>query len=849
MEIQKLTKRKIKAQRDGNKNALASVCIDLAQYYVDQCRYDDAIAEYEIVADAYKEMGKMLEFASANRGIGECYIKLQEYDKALEYQQIHMGIAKEQKNKLEEQRALATIGHIHLTQYIDHPDKRNKSSLNLASIAFNKSLALCRSLTDVKKYEHKDMIARLLSNLGVVEECKGQYDKGIELLQESIQICEGYDLFEQLHRGYIALSTLYDRKKVYDEAIRYCNLALSVAERLKNKVNLMRNALLTKSDILIKVGDLHTAKNVLLKAYKLKDPNVSNNESIEQNLKVVVAMCRAEDGLLTTESCDYKIKKSLYEKLGDGACYLKNFSCAIEYYHKMLEAAKNNNESGLDLSPCYISLAETYRDNKQYDLAIQYFQEDYNILKDNPRDAVTTMLSIADCLEATKTNFYEIECVYDQALSICKKTKDKHMEYKVLLRYVNMLKAYKKPEKACKYGNDLKNIDSIAFGSETESEGQNTPNIGDDIVISEITDVSDESDSENRTLRKRAKKFRVTRNYKGETQLHKACIKGNLELVKHLLNQGHPVNVRDNCGWLPLHEACIYGRVETVMLLIENGAAVNDRGGMLCQGITPLHDAASNGHLEVIQLLLDNGASSVSKNDNGEIPLHLLKLWYNSQNLDDNQLALYNVIIKQLTLDAEKLALPLETCVSNKPIIVKDQEVAYKPKRETPERNRHIRNSRRTVDIDHDNTITCKNPETPAQSEYQRVMDNLRHPSREEIDKKRKSDESKVSAYVVDDFDDWLDDDMILSRKKPKTTCSNELINSNTTHQNATNYIRHSSSSSLNSTIGDKDEKFNDSDTDATVPFHPIDNSDRDKRKNSRCNDNAKNKRRSVKPY
>lgn len=48
--------------------------------------------------------------------------------------------------------------------------------------------------------------------------------------------------------------------------------------------------------------------------------------------------------------------------------------------------------------------------------------------------------------------------------------------------------------------------------------------------------------------------------------------------------QGHPVNVRDNVGWLPLHEAANHGHTEIVELLLDNGATINDKGGTGCEG-------------------------------------------------------------------------------------------------------------------------------------------------------------------------------------------------------------------------------------------------------------------------
>lgn len=54
--------------------------------------------------------------------------------------------------------------------------------------------------------------------------------------------------------------------------------------------------------------------------------------------------------------------------------------------------------------------------------------------------------------------------------------------------------------------------------------------------------------------------------------------------VKYWLDVDHPVNVRDNAGWLPLHEAAVHGHLEIVRLLLDHKASINDRGGSECNG-------------------------------------------------------------------------------------------------------------------------------------------------------------------------------------------------------------------------------------------------------------------------
>ncbi|NXP83602.1 BARD1 protein, partial [Passerina amoena] len=108
------------------------------------------------------------------------------------------------------------------------------------------------------------------------------------------------------------------------------------------------------------------------------------------------------------------------------------------------------------------------------------------------------------------------------------------------------------------------------------------------------------------------------RNYKGETLLHVASIKGDLAAVEELLKNGADPNVKDNAGWTPLHEACNHGHGEVVELLLRHRALVNTTG---YQNDSPLHDAARNGHLAVVELLLLHGASRHAVNIFGLRPV------------------------------------------------------------------------------------------------------------------------------------------------------------------------------------------------------------------------------------
>ncbi|NXV22789.1 SLF1 protein, partial [Cepphus grylle] len=112
------------------------------------------------------------------------------------------------------------------------------------------------------------------------------------------------------------------------------------------------------------------------------------------------------------------------------------------------------------------------------------------------------------------------------------------------------------------------------------------------------------------------------RNIKGETALHRACIRNKVErLIQLLSSPGTDINAKDYAGWTPLHEACNHGSTVCVREILQRCPEVD----LLSQvdGVTPLHDALSNGHVEIGKLLLQHGGPVLlqQRDSDGKLPL------------------------------------------------------------------------------------------------------------------------------------------------------------------------------------------------------------------------------------
>lgn len=392
----------------------------------------------------------------------------------------------------------------------------------------------------------------------------------------------------------------------------------------------------------------------------------------------------------------------------------------------MLDAAIENEENEKQLIPIYVSLYQTYKDVKDYTKALEFMWKEYEISKDIPTEAYSTLIGIATTFQLAGKDFWEIDSIYDRAKAEAKKISSKRKEREVIQAQIVLCEKNGMDTLATSLKDELevadtqmKNIvanepidDDEISNPEESSEEINTPDIGDDVCLSELSDsesdgetkdkntssnVASTSNAASRSLRRRST-LQVKKNEKGESQLHRSCISGNLAQVRRFIDQGHPVNVRDNAGWTPLHEAANQGHKEIVELLLDNGAWINDKEGTNIDGFTPLHDACGNGLLEIVEVLLDRGANATLKNDLGMTPMQTLELWRKNTILSQAEQDFYKQVHNRLKVELEKSGMEIAT--NNSPI----RQLRRKTKSLTP-RKRIIVDTSSEEDIDNSERI------------------------------------------------------------------------------------------------------------------------------------------------
>lgn len=105
----------------------------------------------------------------------------------------------------------------------------------------------------------------------------------------------------------------------------------------------------------------------------------------------------------------------------------------------------------------------------------------------------------------------------------------------------------------------------------------------------------------------------------GQTPLHWAAIKNDLEVLKVLVKKNANLNAKNEFGNSALHLAVDHKSDHALQILIEEKANINITND---GNETPLHNAAFDGKIDIVKILLANGANTEVKDELGNDFIH-----------------------------------------------------------------------------------------------------------------------------------------------------------------------------------------------------------------------------------
>ncbi|KAK6356797.1 hypothetical protein TWF718_001138 [Orbilia javanica] len=115
------------------------------------------------------------------------------------------------------------------------------------------------------------------------------------------------------------------------------------------------------------------------------------------------------------------------------------------------------------------------------------------------------------------------------------------------------------------------------------------------------------------------KKRTTVNDIKRTRELHSALGKGNLDILKLVINSGADINARSEKGETALHIATKRSDSHIVDYLLKHGAVVDVAA---LNGRTALHESAINNRFEIARVLLDRGADVHALDTLGKTPLY-----------------------------------------------------------------------------------------------------------------------------------------------------------------------------------------------------------------------------------
>ncbi|MBL0388050.1 tetratricopeptide repeat protein [Tumebacillus sp. ITR2] len=288
--------------------------------------------------------------------LATCYTKLNSSQEAIELLETVMHQALRQEDKVTYVKAMKMLGGLFYT----------RNNITLAKHYWQKSFEALQEIEVVDKF----LQAEVMTNLALVYNHIGEFDRSLELYETSQNLLEGSTNLHHLAANYMGLGNSYFGKKEYRLAEDYCQQAITIYKNL----NQVRQSILIKENfgiLLSERGDNEGALQTLLECLQEYtehgfDSQTSNThaeiaklliqmnslDEAEAHLERAKQLC--EPDTVYHAQC-YYVNSLLLAARGDLHAAVPEARRALDMYYSV-EALQDYNRTSLHLSDLYKQL-------------------------------------------------------------------------------------------------------------------------------------------------------------------------------------------------------------------------------------------------------------------------------------------------------------------------------------------------------------------------------------------------------------------------------------------------------------------------------------------------------------
>ncbi|WP_242130545.1 tetratricopeptide repeat-containing sensor histidine kinase [Aestuariivivens marinum] len=251
-----------------------------------------------------------------------------------------------------------------------------KSNYNGASVEFKKALTISIEDKDV------DTQSRCYNNIAICKAYLGDFEGALQMHIESAKIAQATSDELSLAKSYNNIGLVYIDLKDYKKAEGYFLKSLEIKKRIGNIVDIVGAYL-----------NLGVSQRNL---------GVENKDSF----KLKEAKHYFENALSLSEKGGYiNGRNNAYINLALVENSLRNYGKAIEFGKRALQASIKSHDTNKEMT-ARINLGDSYRYNKQFDLAEQHLLKGYEMAKNSENSYVQKeTLLILSLLHSEQNNF------------------------------------------------------------------------------------------------------------------------------------------------------------------------------------------------------------------------------------------------------------------------------------------------------------------------------------------------------------------------------------------------------------------------------------------------------------